>query len=99
MKNKDVILISYLLLLCILLLAYPQRNRKKELYRFNFSRSKWEQIIEEWIFNEDDRNITKKWLLDGKTMEEIAECYNVSVQNVKKRIYEAHEIILRSIKK
>ena len=40
-------------------------------------RSEWERLIDEWIFNERDRAILKRRLLDGKTFEQLAEEFDL----------------------
>ena len=37
------------------------------------SRSQWENLIDEWIFNEEHRKMLKRNLLDGRTYEQLAE--------------------------
>lgn len=49
----------------------------------DFSRSQWEDLIDEWIFNERDRNILKRRLLDGLCYENLAEEFELSVTNIK----------------
>lgn len=44
-------------------------------------------LIDEWIFNERDRNMLKRRLLDGITYEKIAEEFNLSVRQTKNIIY------------
>ena len=43
-------------------------------------RSEWEKLIDEWIFNERDREILKRRLLDGVCYEPLAEEFNLSMQ-------------------
>lgn len=45
---------------------------------FNIPRSEWERLIDEWIFNERDRKILKRKLLDGATYERVAEEFDMS---------------------
>lgn len=39
---------------------------------FDFSRQRWEHLIDSYIFNERDREILKRRLLDGRTFEQLA---------------------------
>ena len=51
--------------------------------------SQLRQLIDEWIFNERDRNILKRRLLDGITYEKIAEEFDLSVRQTKNIIYKS----------
>ena len=51
------------------------------------SRSQLTLIIDEWIFNERNRNIIKRRLLDGITFEALAEEFDLSVQQTKNIVY------------
>lgn len=57
-------------------------------------RSEWERLIDEWIYNELDRHILKRKLLDGLTFEKIVEeinipHYTLELDQVKRRFYRA----------
>ena len=52
----------------------------------NYPRSVWEHLIDEWIFNERDRKIIKRRLLDGVTFEDLAGEFDLSPQQIKKSI-------------
>lgn len=49
---------------------------------FDISRSGWEKLIDEWIFNENHRAMLKRNLLDGRTYEQIAEEFEMSPRQV-----------------
>lgn len=53
----------------------------------NLSRSDYEHLIDEWIFDERDRKILKRRILDGILFEDLAEEFDLSVQWAKKRVY------------
>lgn len=57
--------------------------------KYNLSRTKWEYLIDEWIFNERDRKILKRRLLDGVCFEPLAEEFGLSVRQVKAIVYKA----------
>ena len=59
----------------------------------NVSTSELSHLIDEWIFNERNRSIVKRKLLDGVTFEKLAEEYNLSVQQVKTIVYKCRDII------
>lgn len=63
------------------------------LNQYGLKRSEVELLINEWIFNERNRSITKRKLLDGVTFEKLAEEYNLSVQQVKTIVYKCRDII------
>lgn len=59
-------------------------------------RSEWEILIDEWIYNELDRHILKRKLLDGATFEKIVgeiniPEYTLELDQVKRRFYRAED--------
>lgn len=63
----------------------------------NKSRSEIERLIDEWIFNERDRAILKRRLLDGCCYEPLAEEFDLSVRHVKSIVYKAQERLYKHI--
>lgn len=61
------------------------------------SRSEIERLIDEWIFNERDRAILKRRLLDGVCYEPLAEEFDLSVRHVKNIVYKAQERLYKHI--
>ena len=70
--------------------------KKMELY--NLSRTDWENLIDEWIFNERDRQILKRRLLDGICYEPLAEEFDLSVQQTKHIVYRMQNKLFKKIK-
>lgn len=66
---------------------------------FNLSRSEIEKVIDEWIFNERDRAILKRRLLDGICFEPLAEEFDLSVRRIKTIVYQNQEKIFKKIEK
>ena len=62
--------------------------------KFNKPRSQIEITIDEWIFNERDRQILKRRYLDGLTYERLAEEFDLSTQRIKSIVYRSREILL-----
>lgn len=60
-------------------------------------RSEYERLIDERIFNERDRKILKRRLLDGICYEPLAEEFNLSVNRVKTIVYKAQERLFKHI--
>ena len=63
-------------------------------------RSEWERLIDEWIYNELDRHILKRKLLDGLTFEKIVEeinmpTYTLELDQLKRRFYRAEERLFK----
>ena len=54
---------------------------------FNKPRSEMELLINEWVFNERDRSIMRRRLLDGITYEKLAEEFDLSTQRIKSIVY------------
>lgn len=65
---------------------------------FDLPRSAWEQMINEWIFNERDRKILKRRILDGVCFEPLAEEFDLSVQQTKTIVYKSQRILKSHIK-
>lgn len=61
------------------------------------SRSEWLYLIDEWIFNERDRNILKRRLLDGIHFEPLAEEFGMSVRQVKHIVYKGEQKLAKHI--
>lgn len=70
-----------------------------KLDQFCIPRSEWERLIDEWIFNERDRRMIKRRLLDGITFERLAGEFDLSTQQVCTVIYRAQSIIFREAEK
>ena len=66
---------------------------------FNLSRSEIEKVIDDWIFNERDRAILKRRLLDGICFEPLAEEFDLSVRRIKTIVYQNQEKIFKKIEK
>ena len=64
---------------------------------FNLSRAEWVELIDLWIFNETDRAILKRRLLDGRTYEQLAEEFNYSDRHIKTRVYKAEKQLFKHI--
>lgn len=69
----------------------------KKLEYYNLSRTQWENIIDEWIFSERDRKMLKRRLLDGILFEQLAEEFDLSVQQTKSVIYKATDKLMKHI--
>ena len=64
---------------------------------FNLPRSKWESLIDEYIFNERDRLIMKRKLLDGITHERVAEEFDMSTRRIKVIVKEGTDILKKQL--
>lgn len=58
-------------------------------------RSEWERLIDEWIFSERDRNILKRYLLDGICFEPLSEEFELSVRQTKNIVYKTENILYK----
>lgn len=70
----------------------------KKISAIDLSRTEWENLIDEWIFNERDRAILKRRLLDGLTFEQLANEFNYSTQNIQRIIYKGTARLFKKIK-
>ena len=64
---------------------------------YNLDRYQWEALIDRWIFNERDRAILKRRLLDGICFEPLAEEFDLSVRQVQKIVYKSQEKLIKRI--
>lgn len=61
------------------------------------SRSEYEHIIDEWVFNEKARAIMKRRMLDGITYDRLSEEFNMSVRQIQNIVYKTEQIIIKHI--
>ena len=69
------------------------------LDRYDFNRSEWEHFIKEWVFNEQDRKMLVWRLLDGLTIQELAERLSLSTDQTKRRLYRAQNRLFKGVDK
>ncbi len=68
-------------------------------HRFeDYSRSTVSAAIDEWIFNERDRAILKRRLLDGICYEPLAEEFGLSVDRIKQIVYKSQDRLFRHLR-
>lgn len=53
----------------------------------NLNRQQWEALIDQWIFNERNRAILKRRLLDGVIYEDLQDEFDLSVRQLKTIVY------------
>ena len=68
-----------------------------KLDAYNLDRYQWEHLIDRWIFNERDRAILKRRLLDGICFEPLSEEFKLSVQQTKSIVYKAQNKLFSRI--
>lgn len=68
-------------------------------FDFDFSRSEWQNMIDEWIFDKTMREMLKLNLLDGLTYGEIAEKLNLSIDKVSKNIRKSKKYLFSHCQK
>lgn len=68
------------------------------MIKIDLSRSEIEYLIDEYIFNERDRKILKRRLLDGLTYERLSSEFDLSVQRIKSIVYKSQDKLFRHIK-
>lgn len=59
--------------------------------RYDKPRSEWERLITEWIFDARDRALLALRLLDGLTIDQLAEKLDMPVDTVKRRVRRAQK--------
>lgn len=60
-------------------------------------REEWEHLINAWIFNEQDRKMLKMHLLDGVTIEKIAEEFGITTSTAYRRLTKAERNLFKRI--
>lgn len=68
-----------------------------DLEKYNLSRDEWSTLIDQWIFNERDRKILKRRLLDGVNFERLAEECGLTDRQVKNIVYSAKRKLFSKI--
>ena len=63
----------------------------------NYSRSEIIHFIDEWIFNERDRAILKRRLLDGICYEPLAAEFDMSVRQIKNIVYKQQKLLFQKM--
>ena len=66
---------------------------------YDMSRSELEYLIDEYIFNERDRLILKRRLLDGVCYEPLAEEFDLSVRRTKTIVYKNEDRLFKIMEK
>lgn len=64
----------------------------------DLSRTEWEHYINEFIFNEEHRDMLKRNLLDGRTYEQLAEEFDCSRDKVARLIPRLQNRLFKKIK-
>lgn len=65
--------------------------------KYGLPRKEWESLIDEWIFNERDRKLLKRRLLDGIKYEDLAYEFDMSVRQIKTIIYKQSEKLFKHL--
>ncbi len=71
------------------------KSRLNEIKGLN--RNEWEFLIDQWIFNERDRKILKRRLLDGICYEPLAEEFGLSTVQVKRIVNKRQNELFENI--
>jgi len=64
----------------------------------DISNSEIENLIDEWIHHERNRKILKRRLIDGILFENLAEEFDMSVQQIKTIVYKGKKTIFTHVK-
>lgn len=67
--------------------------------KYDLSRSEWEKLINEWIFNDVDRKMLKMRLLDGSRLQEISDEIHLSIDQTKRRLYRSQNRLFKKVDK
>lgn len=61
-------------------------------------RSKWEHLIDEWIFDEIHRKILKRNLLDGRTYDQLAYEFELSKRQISRLVPKLQNQLFKHVK-
>ena len=64
-----------------------------------WTNSRFREITEEYIHSERDRRLLIRRFCDNKTVEQLAEDFELSVSQVKRIIYKGAEIVFRMMER
>lgn len=64
---------------------------------YDLDRYQWEALIDRWIFNQRDREILKRRLLDGICFEPLAEEFDLSVRQIQKIVCKGQSKLIGKI--
>ena len=65
----------------------------KKDYSFR-CRDDWLYLIDQWILNERNRMIIKRRIIDGITLEDLAEEFDYSVSQIKNIVYACEKALI-----
>lgn len=80
--------------------SHQARKRGEDMKiteQVDMSRSEWEHLIDEWIFNERDRKLLKRRLLDGICYEPLAYEFDMSTTQIKSIIYKLQKKLFKHL--
>ena len=63
----------------------------------NLNRQQWEALIDQWIFNERNRAILKRRLLDGVIYEDLQDEFDLSVRQLKTIVYKNQRELFKHV--
>ena len=63
----------------------------------DISRTEWEKLIDEWIFNEEHRTMLKRNLLDGLTYEQLSNEFGCSRDKIARLIPKLQNKLFKKI--
>ena len=63
----------------------------------NLPRSEWVRLIDEWVFNEEHRQILKRNMLDGRTYEQLAEEFDCSRDKIARLVPKLQDRLFKKV--
>lgn len=63
----------------------------------DISTSEMQRLIDEYIFNDRDRKILKRRLIDGVCFDPLAEEFDLSVRQIKNIVYRSEQRLFRHL--
>lgn len=76
----------------------PRHRENQEKEMMDYSNSAIREVINEYIHAQIDRDLLCARFIDGLTYEKLSEKYDLSVSQIKRKIYKGESIIFKHLK-
>lgn len=74
-----------------------QAESKPKRNNIEYTNDKMEYVISQYIHSERDRNILRRWFIDGKLQKEISDEYGLTIRAIRKIIVKHEAVLFRHL--
>lgn len=74
-----------------------QAESKPKRSDIEYTNDKMEYVISQYVHSERDRNILRRWFIDGKLQKEIADEYGLTIRAIRKIIVKHEAVLFRHL--